>query len=65
MRRINVPPHRFAPLKNDWLGICTPIVHNLKLQIRMNPRKMTVDIRVIIFTNIMILFIILTQNVFI
>ncbi|KAJ1835386.1 pre-rRNA-processing protein pno1, partial [Coemansia sp. RSA 2708] len=36
-RRVRVPPHRFSPLKRDWLKIYSPIVEHLKLQIRMNP----------------------------
>ncbi|KAJ2555110.1 pre-rRNA-processing protein pno1 [Coemansia sp. RSA 1933] len=44
-RRIRVPPHRFTPLKNDWLKIYSPIVEYLKLQIRMNPKGRMVEIR--------------------
>ena len=45
IRRIPVPPHRYTPLRNDWVKICSPIVHNLKLQIRMNPKQRTIEIR--------------------
>merc|ERR1712100_219439 len=34
MRRIPVPSHRYTPLRNDWVKICTPIVQNMKLEIR-------------------------------
>lgn len=51
IRRIPVPPHRYTPLRNDWVKICSPIVHNLKLQIRMNPKQRTIEIRVIQFTK--------------
>ncbi|KAJ1938214.1 pre-rRNA-processing protein pno1 [Linderina pennispora] len=44
-RRIRVPPHRFAPLKNDWLKIYSPIVEYLKLQVRMNPKSRMIEIR--------------------
>ncbi|KAL0222226.1 hypothetical protein RCL1_002080 [Eukaryota sp. TZLM3-RCL] len=44
-RSVPVPPHRYTPLKNQWMDIYTPIVQNLKLQIRMNLKKRSVDIR--------------------
>ncbi|KAJ2657933.1 pre-rRNA-processing protein pno1 [Coemansia sp. RSA 1200] len=44
-RRIRVPPHRFSPLKNDWLKIYSPIVEYLKLQIRMNPKSRVIEIK--------------------
>jgi RNA-binding protein PNO1 len=34
-----------TPLKNNWEKICQTVVQNMKLQIRMNPKKKTVDIR--------------------
>lgn len=40
-----IPPNRMTPLKNNWEKICQTVVHNMKLQIRMNPKKKTVDIR--------------------
>ncbi|KAJ1911181.1 pre-rRNA-processing protein pno1 [Mycoemilia scoparia] len=40
-RRIRIPPHRFTPLSENWLKIYTPIVENLKLQIRFNPKQKT------------------------
>lgn len=47
-RRVQVPEHRYTPLRNDWTKICTPIVQHLKLQIRMNLKKRTVDLRVLV-----------------
>jgi len=44
-RKIPVPAHRYTPLKQDWVKICTPIVHNLHLQIRMNTRTRHIEIR--------------------
>ncbi|KAI8319732.1 eukaryotic type KH-domain (KH-domain type I) [Martensiomyces pterosporus] len=44
-RRIRVPPHRFSPLKADWLKIYSPIVEYLKLQVRMNPKTRMIEIR--------------------
>ena len=45
-RSVAVPPHRFTPLKEQWLKIYTPIVENMKLQIRMNLKSRRVEIRV-------------------
>jgi len=44
-RKIAVPAHRFAPLKENWVKIFTPIVQHLKLQIRFNLRSRQVEIR--------------------
>jgi len=44
-RKVPIPPHRMAPLKRDWLKVYAPIVEELKLQIRMNTRAKTVEIR--------------------
>ena len=44
-RRIPVPPHRYTPLRKDWMRIYTPIVEHLKLDIRMNPRNRSVEIK--------------------
>lgn len=45
MRRIPVPPHRYTPLRKDWMQLYTPIVEQLKLDIRMNPRKRCVELK--------------------
>ena len=44
-RKIPVPPHRMTPLKNHWMEIYKPIVEHLKLQIRMNQKSKSVEIR--------------------
>ena len=41
-----VPPHRFTPLKENWMKIFTPIVEHLKLQIRLNLKTRNVEIKV-------------------
>ena len=45
-RSVPVPPHRFTPLKENWMKIFTPIVEHLKLQIRLNLRSRHVELRV-------------------
>lgn len=45
-QRITVPPHRYTPLKQHWMEIYQPIVEHMKLQIRFNPRKRCVELRV-------------------
>lgn len=44
-RKIPIPPHRFTPLKTNWLKIYTPLVEHLKLQVRMNLKARCVEIR--------------------
>src|SRR3989338_3521246 len=34
-RTVRIPPHRFAPLKANWLQIYTPLVEQMKLQGRV------------------------------
>ncbi|KAL0229105.1 hypothetical protein GEMRC1_013725 [Eukaryota sp. GEM-RC1] len=44
-RSVLIPNHRYTPLKNQWMEIYTPLVEQLKLQVRMNIKKRCVDIR--------------------
>ncbi|CRK42498.1 hypothetical protein BN1708_008784 [Verticillium longisporum] len=44
-RKVPIPPHRFTPLKTNWINIYTPLVDHLKLQVRMNPRRKSVELR--------------------
>lgn len=44
-RSINIPPHRFSPLRKHWMEIYTPIVEHLHLQIRINLKKKSVQLR--------------------
>jgi len=45
IRRVSVPPHRLTPLRENWINIYTPIVQNMKLQIRMNTKSKSVEVR--------------------
>lgn len=44
-RSVKVPHHRFPPIKKVWMEIYTPIVEHCKLEIRMNLKNRSVDIR--------------------
>ncbi|KAG0318670.1 pre-rRNA-processing protein pno1 [Dissophora globulifera] len=44
-RKIPIPPHRMTPLKNEWLKVYSPLVDHLKLQVRMNVKTKSVEIR--------------------
>ncbi|KAI9311649.1 hypothetical protein BX666DRAFT_1994123 [Dichotomocladium elegans] len=44
-RKIPIPAHRMAPLKRHWMEIYGPIVEHMKLQIRMNLKRRTVELR--------------------
>ncbi|KAK6461310.1 Pre-rRNA-processing protein PNO1 [Scheffersomyces coipomensis] len=44
-RKVPVPPHRMTPLKNVWPKIYPPLVDHLKLQVRMNLKTKTVELK--------------------
>lgn len=44
-RTVQIPPHRMRIIKQNWLAIYTAIVEYGKLQIRLNRRNNTVDLR--------------------
>lgn len=46
LRKVPIPPHRMTPLKNEWHKIYTPLVEMAKLQVRMNVKRKTVEIKV-------------------
>ncbi|CCE78428.1 Piso0_001051 [Millerozyma farinosa CBS 7064] len=50
-RKVPVPPHRMTPLKNNWTKIYPPLVEHLKLQVRMNLKTKTVELRTNKFTE--------------
>ncbi|KAF4105400.1 RNA-binding protein PNO1 [Onychostoma macrolepis] len=45
MRKVPVPPHRYTPLKTNWMKIFTPIVEHLRLQVRFNLKTRQVEIK--------------------
>lgn len=45
MRKVPVPPHRYTPLKENWMKIFTPIVEHLRLQVRFNLKTRHVEIK--------------------
>jgi isocitrate dehydrogenase kinase/phosphatase len=47
LRRIPVPSHRYAPLKDKWMSIYTPVVEQLHLQMRFELKSRNVEIKVI------------------
>ncbi|KAJ3121838.1 pre-rRNA-processing protein pno1 [Physocladia obscura] len=44
-RSVPIPPHRMTPLKKEWLKIYSPLVEHLKLQVRMNIKRKSVELR--------------------
>lgn len=45
VRRIPCPPHRLTPLKAAWMAMIQPLVEHMKLQVRMNTKRRSVEIR--------------------
>lgn len=44
-RKVPIPPHRLTPLRNSWLKIYTPLVEQMKLQVRFNTKNRSVELR--------------------
>lgn len=44
-RRVPVPPNRMTPLKTQWTELYEPVVKHLKLQIRMNLKNKSVELK--------------------
>eukprot|EP00164_Ancoracysta_twista_P004322 GFYU01005825.1.p1 GENE.GFYU01005825.1~~GFYU01005825.1.p1 ORF type:complete len:268 (+),score=77.15 GFYU01005825.1:100-804(+) len=44
-RKVPVPAHRYTPLKENWMKLYTPIVVNMKLQIRMNTKTRNIELK--------------------
>ncbi|KAG4301001.1 hypothetical protein PCANB_002750 [Pneumocystis canis] len=51
MISIRIPHHRMSPLKANWSKIYSPLVEHLKLQVRMNLKNKSVDLRTSIYTE--------------
>lgn len=45
MRRVPIPPHRMTPLRNVWPKLYPPLVEHLLLQVRMNTKSRSVELR--------------------
>jgi RNA-binding protein PNO1 len=45
LRRVRVPPHRYTPLRAQWANVMRPVVEYLKLQIRMNMKTRSVELK--------------------
>lgn len=41
-----MPSHRMTPLKNSWEKVYAPLVEHMKLQVRMNLKLKSVELRV-------------------
>ena len=50
-RSIRVPANRYSALKSNWESIYVPIVEKLELQIRMNTKRKSVELRVCMMTK--------------
>ncbi len=44
-RKVIIPPNRMTPLKTQWVKLYTPLVEQMKLQIRMNVKARMVELR--------------------
>jgi RNA-binding protein PNO1 len=44
-RSVKVPHHRFPPLKKVWMDVYKPVVEQCKLEIRMNLKTRSVELR--------------------
>lgn len=50
-RKIFVPAHRMKSIKENWMKIYTPLVEQLKLQVRMNLKGRTIELRTSKYTE--------------
>ena len=44
-RKVSIPPHRMTPLKSSWPKLYPPLIEHLKLQVRMNLKTKSVELR--------------------
>ena len=45
IRRIAVPPNRLTPLRQSWVALLQPLVTHFKLQVRMNTKRKSIELR--------------------
>eukprot|EP01064_Diplonema_japonicum_P031899 TRINITY_DN5850_c0_g1_i1.p1 TRINITY_DN5850_c0_g1~~TRINITY_DN5850_c0_g1_i1.p1 ORF type:complete len:203 (+),score=34.22 TRINITY_DN5850_c0_g1_i1:23-610(+) len=45
IRRVKIPQHRYSGLKKSWMEIYTPLVEQCFLEVRMNLKNRSVEIR--------------------
>jgi len=50
-RKVNVPAHRYTPLRENWEAIMRPIVDHMKLQIRFNTQSRCVELKTSQYTE--------------
>lgn len=44
-RKVNVPAHRFSPLKEHWMALYTPVTKQMKIDMRMNLKLKKVELK--------------------
>jgi RNA-binding protein PNO1 len=44
-RKVNVPAHRFAPLKEHWMSLYEPVTKQMKIDMRMNLKLKKVELK--------------------
>ena len=44
-RKVNVPQHRFTPLKEHWLALYEPVTKQMKIDMRMNLKTKKVELK--------------------
>eukprot|EP00629_Pelagomonadales_sp_RCC1024_P000082 CAMPEP_0119271616 /NCGR_PEP_ID=MMETSP1329-20130426/8138_1 /TAXON_ID=114041 /ORGANISM="Genus nov. species nov., Strain RCC1024" /LENGTH=230 /DNA_ID=CAMNT_0007271665 /DNA_START=115 /DNA_END=803 /DNA_ORIENTATION=- len=44
-RKVRIPAHRYTPLRKAWPHVVSPLVEQLKLQVRFNPRARCVELK--------------------
>ena len=44
-RKVNVPAHRFAPLREHWMALYEPVTKQMKIDVRMNLKSKKVELK--------------------
>ncbi|KAJ9457054.1 RNA-binding protein pno1 [Diplonema papillatum] len=45
VRKVKIPSHRYSALKTSWMEIYTPLVEHCRLEVRMNLKTRSVEMR--------------------